>query len=147
MAFFECYGSTFLAAGKREWFFFYFLFFYSGRNGWWQYDDRSNAELERAWEANKKTFEVLIAGFVYVIDLEKMEQVRRNDRSRKRRICRNPDDDVVRKGVAGIMTDSGRRPSGDSLLQRRTSQDTSTSVRGKGAETSDGGASGTQQTE
>ncbi len=80
--------------------------FYEGRNGWWQYDERTSAEMEEKYKKNLKTFDILIAGFLYVIDLENMIQYRRNDPTRRRRIKR----DLVtieKKGVAGIKLDLG----------------------------------------
>ncbi|XP_041484161.1 E3 ubiquitin-protein ligase RNF146-B-like isoform X2 [Lytechinus variegatus] len=78
-----------------------YTWFYEGRNGWWQYDERTDAELEESYRANKRTFELLIAGYVYVIDLDSMLQYRRSDPSRRRRIKR----DLVsaaKKGIAGL---------------------------------------------
>ena len=79
----------------------HYTWFYEGRNGWWQYDERTDAELEESYRANKRTFELLIAGYVYVIDLDSMLQYRRLDPSRRRRIKR----DLVsapKKGIAGL---------------------------------------------
>ena len=95
-----------------------FQWFYQGGNGWWQYDDRTSQEIEAKHKVGEKVFELLIAGFLYIIDLENMVQVRRNDRSRKRKIRR----DVISlqgvKGVAGLKypkspNSSSDRPVGD----------------------------------
>ncbi|XP_071486971.1 uncharacterized protein [Diadema antillarum] len=78
-----------------------YTWFYEGRNGWWEYEERTKAELEDSYRANKRTFELLIAGYVYVIDLDSMLQYRRSDPSRRRRIKR----DLVsapKKGIAGL---------------------------------------------
>lgn len=57
--------------------------------GWWQYDERTCKELEACYKAGERTCELLIAGFLYVTDLEAMLQLRRNDPSRRRRIKRD----------------------------------------------------------
>lgn len=78
------------------------VWYYEGRNGWWQYEPRTNRDIEQAYLAEKQSCEVLIAGFVYVIDLENMVQCRRSQNTRRRRICRNLSPTAVRKGVAGV---------------------------------------------
>ena len=78
-----------------------YAWFYEGRNGWWQYEERTNVELEESYRKKLRTFELLIAGFVYTIDLDNMVQMRRSDPSRRRRIKR----DLVsapKKGIAGL---------------------------------------------
>lgn len=57
--------------------------------GWWQYDERTSRELEGCYKAGERTCELLIAGFLYVADLDAMLQMRRNDHSRRRRIKRD----------------------------------------------------------
>ncbi|KAL3868745.1 hypothetical protein ACJMK2_041511 [Sinanodonta woodiana] len=79
-----------------------YQWFYEGRNGWWQYEERTSQELEARHKMGEKQFELLIAGFLYVIDLENMIQFRRNDRTRKRRIRRDLHNISGIKGVAGI---------------------------------------------
>ncbi|KAM4529625.1 E3 ubiquitin-protein ligase rnf146-like isoform 1-T1 [Fundulus diaphanus] len=79
--------------------------YYEGRNGWWQYDERTSRELEEAFMKGRKSTEMLIAGFLYVADLENMVQYRRNEHSRRRKMKR----DVVnipKKGVAGLRLES-----------------------------------------
>lgn len=78
-----------------------FAWYYEGRNGWWQYDERTSHELEEAFSTGQKSTEVLIAGFLYVADLENMVQYRRNERGRRRRIKRDMVD-IPKKGVAGL---------------------------------------------
>lgn len=75
--------------------------FYEGRNGWWQYDERTSCELETAFKRGDKTCELLIAGFLYIIDFENMLQMRRNDPFRRRRIKRD-NASIPKKGVAGL---------------------------------------------
>ncbi|KAK3577552.1 hypothetical protein CHS0354_026519 [Potamilus streckersoni] len=79
-----------------------YQWFYEGRNGWWQYEERTSQELEAQHKKGEKQFELLIAGFLYVIDLENMIQFRRNDRTRRRRIRRDLHNISGIKGVAGI---------------------------------------------
>lgn len=78
--------------------------YYEGRNGWWQYDERTSRELEEAYREGKKSAEMLIAGFLYVADLENMVQYRRNEHGRRRRMKRDAVD-VPKKGVAGLRLD------------------------------------------
>jgi len=75
---------------------------YEGRNGWWLYDCRTSREIQKAFDANEASVEVLIAGFVYVIDFSRMIQFRRNEPNRIRRIRRQPLDPNTTKGVAGL---------------------------------------------
>lgn len=78
--------------------------YYEGRNGWWQYDERTSRELEDAFSKGKKSAEMLIAGFLYVADLENMVQYRRNEHGRRRRMKRDVVD-IPKKGVAGLRLD------------------------------------------
>ncbi|CAM9642683.1 unnamed protein product [Lampetra fluviatilis] len=78
--------------------------YYEGRNGWWQYDERTSAELEEAFARGSTTMEMLIAGYLYVADLEAMVQYRRSEPSRRRKMKR----DLLsapKKGVAGLRLD------------------------------------------
>ncbi|XP_028834603.1 E3 ubiquitin-protein ligase rnf146 [Denticeps clupeoides] len=82
-----------------------YAWYYEGRNGWWQYDERTSRELEEAFSKGKKTTEMLIAGFLYVADLENMVQYRRNEHGRRRRMKRDIVD-IPKKGVAGLRLDT-----------------------------------------
>ncbi|XP_018577302.1 E3 ubiquitin-protein ligase rnf146 [Anoplophora glabripennis] len=84
-----------------------YQWFYEGRNGWWQYDERTSKELEYSYKNGEKTCELLIAGFLYIVDLENMLQLRRNDPSRRRRIKRDHAN-IPKKGIAGLRTDEER---------------------------------------
>lgn len=78
-----------------------YLWYYEGRNGWWQYDDKTSKEIETSFKSGKRSCTLLIAGFLYFIDFENMFQMRRNEPGRRRRIKRDKCD-VESKGVAGI---------------------------------------------
>lgn len=78
-----------------------YRWFYEGRNGWWQYDERTSSELETAYKEGKRSCELLIAGFLYVADFDCMLQLRRNDPSRRRKIKRDLFN-IPKKGVAGL---------------------------------------------
>ena len=78
-----------------------FQWFYEGFHGWWQYDERTSGELEDAHRRGNRKLELLIAGFIYVIDFENMWQYRRNDPSKRRRIKRDLSS-ISKKGIAGI---------------------------------------------
>ncbi|XP_042893190.1 E3 ubiquitin-protein ligase RNF146-like [Penaeus japonicus] len=82
-----------------------YQWFYEGRNGWWQYDERTSHELEAAYGSGQRACEVLVAGFLYIIDFDRMIQLRRNDPSRRRRIKRDLSS-IPKKGVAGIKLPS-----------------------------------------
>lgn len=88
-----------VSRGKGE-----YAWCYEGRNGWWQYDERTSRELEDAFSKGKKNTEMLIAGFLYVADLENMVQYRRNEHGRRRKIKRDIID-IPKKGVAGLRLD------------------------------------------
>ncbi|XP_035795186.1 E3 ubiquitin-protein ligase rnf146-like [Anopheles albimanus] len=78
-----------------------YQWYYEGRNGWWQYDERTSQELEEAYGAGEKSCKILVAGFVYIVNFEHRCQIRQNDYSRIRRVKR----DLVtipKKGVAGL---------------------------------------------
>ncbi|XP_021943272.1 E3 ubiquitin-protein ligase rnf146 isoform X2 [Folsomia candida] len=81
--------------------------FYEARGGgWWQYDERSMQELDRAYETGSSSCQLLIAGHVYEIDFSQMLQYRSNNRNLSRRIKR----DVAqseKRGVAGIRVGTG----------------------------------------
>ncbi|XP_051262990.1 E3 ubiquitin-protein ligase rnf146 [Dicentrarchus labrax] len=79
--------------------------YYEGRNGWWQYDERTSRELEDAFSKGKNRAEMLIAGFLYVADLENMVQYRRNEHGRRRKMKRDVLD-IPKKGVAGLRLDA-----------------------------------------
>lgn len=86
-----------------------YAWYYEGRNGWWQYDERTSRELEDAFSKGKKSTEMLIAGFLYVADLENMVQYRRNEHGRRRKIKRDIID-IPKKGVAGLRLDCEANP-------------------------------------
>ncbi|XP_026468487.1 E3 ubiquitin-protein ligase rnf146-like [Ctenocephalides felis] len=81
-----------------------YQWFYEGRNGWWQYDERTSMEIESSYAKNEKFCELLIAGFIYIIDFESMMQIRRNEPHRRRQIKRDIAT-IQKKGVAGIRTE------------------------------------------
>lgn len=86
-----------------------YAWYYEGRNGWWQYDERTSRELEEAFSKGRKSTEMLIAGFLYVADLENMVQYRRNEHGRRRKIKRDVVD-IPKKGVAGLRLDPEPAP-------------------------------------
>ncbi len=86
-----------------------YAWYYEGRNGWWQYDERTSRELEEAFSKGRKSTEMLIAGFLYVADLDNMVQYRRNEHGRRRKIKRDVVD-IPKKGVAGLRLDPEPAP-------------------------------------
>lgn len=84
-----------------------YQWFYEGRNGWWQYDERTSRELEAAYKRGERMCELLIAGFLYVADFDAMLQLRRNDPTRRRRIKRDLAT-IPKKGVAGLRLDGSQ---------------------------------------
>lgn len=96
-----------------------YRWFYEGRNGWWQYDERTSAELEAASAKGEPRCEVLIAGFLYIVDFELMVQFRRNDFSRRRRVKRDLAS-VPKKGIAGIrLEEPAQDPSSNTAARER----------------------------
>jgi hypothetical protein len=85
-----------------------YAWFYKGYKGWWQYDERTNANLELEYEKKTKKFETLIAGRLYTIDLENCVQIRSDNSSFKRTIKRDSISSSISpiKGVAGIHKSS-----------------------------------------
>ena len=90
-----------------------FQWFYEGFHGWWQYDERTSGELEDAHRRGNRKLELLIAGFIYVIDFENMWQYRRNDPSKRRRIKRDLSS-ISKKGIAGIRIQAASVPTSSS---------------------------------
>jgi len=70
-----------------------FCWYYEGVGGWWEYDERTCVEIEKFHQNHRGSvpaaFELLIAGFIYVIDLENNIQYRRGYPARRRRIKRD----------------------------------------------------------
>lgn len=87
------------------------VWYYQGHKGWWQYDERTSADIEEAYSKKEKSVDILIAGSIYVIDFENMIQFQRFTNSRKRKIKR---DSVAaeKKGVAGMTETGGTKPGG-----------------------------------
>uniref|UniRef100_A0A8D9AED7 E3 ubiquitin-protein ligase n=1 Tax=Cacopsylla melanoneura TaxID=428564 RepID=A0A8D9AED7_9HEMI len=80
-----------------------YQWFYEGRNGWWQYDDRTSQDLELNYQSGERLFELLIAGNIYLIDFNDMVQYRKVDPVKKRRIKRDMSLNSSRiKGIAGL---------------------------------------------
>ncbi|XP_069701639.1 E3 ubiquitin-protein ligase rnf146-like isoform X2 [Periplaneta americana] len=75
--------------------------------GWWQYDERTSRELETAYKKGERICELLVAGLLYVADFDAMLQVRRNDPSRRRRIKRDLAT-IPKKGVAGLRLEGSQ---------------------------------------
>lgn len=78
-----------------------FVWFYEGYNGWWRYDERNGAEVEKAFGDGRPSVDLLLAGNVYVVNFRKMIQYRKSEPAKRRRVKR----DLVKtpvKGVAGL---------------------------------------------
>lgn len=99
-----------------------YVWYYEGRNGWWQYDDKTSKEVEAAFKNGKRSCTLLIAGFLYLIDFENMFQMRRNEPGRRRRIKRDKRD-VDSKGVAGIRLPSKPTTSNQQSTPSSTTSD------------------------
>ena len=103
-----------------------YQWYYEGVNGWWQYDARTSLDLEAHHKKGDRGCELLIAGFVYVIDFENMVQYRQNDRTKKRRIKRDLINIPGKKGIAGLKI--GIPPSSSSESDRPSAEGTEGSV-------------------
>lgn len=115
--------------------------FYEGCNGWWRYDNRTSVEIEEAYLKQEKTVNVQVAGYVYVIDFEKMFQFRQNGQSRKRKIKRElastPKKDLNIKGVAGLCF-SNKESDSNNDLELDLNQGNSSSINDQGTCTNNG---------
>ncbi|TGZ62072.1 hypothetical protein CRM22_007641 [Opisthorchis felineus] len=98
--------------------------FYEGFAGWWEYDERTSAELEDAFSKGHAKCEIVAAGHIYVVDFCTMSQGRKDHTGRKRRIKR----DLItceKKGIAGIKLTS-IQPGKTSVATTVTSASTDT---------------------
>lgn len=82
--------------------------------GWWAYELRSAEELEEHFQSDpNSSFELLISGNLYCVDLSTMKQFRKGDSHRRRSIKRETlaQSKFWVKGVAGISkVDTNRSP-------------------------------------
>lgn len=115
-----------------------FVWYYEGRNGWWSYDEKTSAEVEKSFKSGQRSCTLLIAGFLYVVDFENMFQTRKNEPGRRRRIKRDKRD-VESKGVAGIRIPASSRS--NSTAPSQTVDSTETDKRDNGENLSDVGHS------
>lgn len=74
---------------------------YQTFKGWWQYDDRTAADLESLYKIGEKRIEITIAGANYVIDFDQLIQFPKNRAGRVRKIKRSAASSP-KLGVAGI---------------------------------------------
>ncbi|ODN00195.1 hypothetical protein Ocin01_06485 [Orchesella cincta] len=78
-----------------------YQWYYESRSGgWWQYDERTMQDLEKAFSNKLLTCQLLLAGHIYVVDFTQMIQYRSNNRNVSRRIKRGIN--LEKRGVAGI---------------------------------------------
>lgn len=78
--------------------------YYEAKNGgWWLYEQRTSAEIEKAYKDNQKQLRLQISGFYYIIDFENMIQYREEMPNRRRQIKRDMISEDIVKGVAGIV--------------------------------------------
>lgn len=75
--------------------------FYEGRNGWWQYDERASSILEEAFKSESRSCDLIIAGFLYLVDFSNMIQFRKTNPARCRRVKRDKVN-ADKKGIAGL---------------------------------------------
>ncbi|XP_055598766.1 E3 ubiquitin-protein ligase RNF146-A-like [Uranotaenia lowii] len=88
-----------------------YQWYYEGRNGWWQYDERTSQELEESYQKKERFCKILVAGFLYIVDFEHKCQIRQNDPSRIRRVKRDLAT-IAKKGVAGLRLETNDLTSG-----------------------------------
>uniref|UniRef100_T1GAJ4 E3 ubiquitin-protein ligase n=1 Tax=Megaselia scalaris TaxID=36166 RepID=T1GAJ4_MEGSC len=98
-----------------------YQWFYEGRNGWWQYDDRTSSDIEEAYKKEEKSCTILVAGYVYIVDFEGMVQRRQTDPSRVRHVKRDLAT-IPKKGVAGLRIE-GNTVTTDSNFANQIYQD------------------------
>ncbi|SPP76621.1 blast:E3 ubiquitin-protein ligase rnf146 [Drosophila guanche] len=85
-------------------------------SGWWQYDDRTSQDIEEAFKKGEKSCSILVAGYVYVVDLEQLVQQRQNEPTRCRRVKRDLAN-IPKKGVAGLRIE-GNQVTSDTVFSR-----------------------------
>ena len=82
--------------------------FYKGYRGWWEYDARTSLIIEEKFRENTSEFEILIAGNMYIIDLENMIQYRSGEKNKSRFIRRDSKKSLSKteiiKGKAGLKS-------------------------------------------
>ncbi|KAH8373516.1 hypothetical protein KR009_011961 [Drosophila setifemur] len=100
-----------------------YQWYYEGRNGWWQYDDRTSQDIEEAFKKGEKSCTILVAGYVYIVDLEQMVQQRQNEPTRCRRVKRDLAT-IPKKGVAGLRIE-GNQVTSDTIFSRPSSSSAS----------------------
>ncbi|KAI8426269.1 hypothetical protein MSG28_005157 [Choristoneura fumiferana] len=61
---------------------------YCCANGWWRYDERSNFELETAFNLRVSEFSLRLAGADYIVNFQTMVQMRKGDRTKRRKVRR-----------------------------------------------------------
>ncbi|XP_062130453.1 E3 ubiquitin-protein ligase RNF146-B isoform X2 [Drosophila sulfurigaster albostrigata] len=93
-----------------------YQWYYEGRNGWWQYDDRTSQDIEEAFKKGDKSCSILVAGYVYIVDLEQLVQQRQNEPNRCRRVKRDLAT-IPKKGVAGLRIE-GNQVTSDTVFSR-----------------------------
>ncbi|KRG06422.1 E3 ubiquitin-protein ligase RNF146-B isoform X1 [Drosophila mojavensis] len=93
-----------------------YQWYYEGRNGWWQYDDRTSQDIEEAFKKGDKSCTILVAGYVYIVDLEQLVQQRQNEPTRCRRVKRDLAT-IPKKGVAGLRIE-GNQVTSDTVFSR-----------------------------
>ena len=77
--------------------------YYEGRNGWWLFDARASEEIEEEFQNETTECELMIAGYIYIIDFDNMIQYRKDTPSRIRKIKRDQAENVTdTKGIAGL---------------------------------------------
>ncbi|XP_052845069.1 E3 ubiquitin-protein ligase rnf146 isoform X1 [Drosophila gunungcola] len=103
-----------------------YQWYYEGRNGWWQYDDRTSQDIEEAFKKGDKSCTILVAGYVYIVDLEQLVQQRQNEPTRCRRVKRDLAT-IPKKGVAGLRIE-GNQVTSDTVFSRPTSTTNPTTV-------------------
>lgn len=84
--------------------------------GWWQYDDRTSQDIEEAFKKGDKSCSILVAGYVYIVDLEQLVQQRQNEPTRCRRVKRDLAT-IPKKGVAGLRIE-GNQVTSDTVFSR-----------------------------
>ena len=79
-----------------------FWWYYEGNKGWWKFDPAISKRIEQEYQKSKVgSFVCAIKGHEYTINLRHMNQARRDDPSKKRKIKRDSSD-VICKGIAGL---------------------------------------------
>ncbi|KAK6052485.1 WWE domain protein [Cooperia oncophora] len=86
-----------------------YYWLYEGRGGWWRFDPRLEKDLENGRRSGENATELLICGFQYEVNFDRMVQFRKDGPTRTRNIkrvsgteFREMSEKGMLKGISGV---------------------------------------------